>query len=54
MGLEVTPVDYAHVIQSGSESRTIMVRSPLTWTLSYTGFAPTRLPDLPQEQAAPW
>ena len=33
-------------IQSGSETRTIMVRSPLTWTLTYTGFAPTRLPEL--------
>ena len=32
--------------QSGSEKRTIMVRSPLTWTLTYTGFAPSRLPEL--------
>lgn len=45
-GLEITPVDYPHVIQVGSETRTITVRSPLTWTLSYAGFAPTRLPDL--------
>ena len=53
LGLEVTPVDYAHVIQSGSESRTIMVRSPLTWTLSYTGFAPTRLPELLKNKLRP-
>jgi hypothetical protein len=26
--------------------RTIMVRSPLTWTLTYAGNAPTRLPEL--------
>jgi hypothetical protein len=45
-GLEITPVDTAHVIQSGSDSRTIMVRSPLTWTLTYSGYAPTRLPEL--------
>jgi hypothetical protein len=44
--LEITPVDYVHVIQSGSESRRITVRCPLTWTLSYQGFAPGRLPDL--------
>ena len=41
-GLEITPVDTAHVIQS----RTIMVRSPLVWTLTYSGYAPTRLPEL--------
>jgi hypothetical protein len=46
LGLEITPVDYAHVIESGGEARTITVRSPLTWTLSYSGFAPTRLPEL--------
>jgi hypothetical protein len=45
-GLEITPVESAYVIQSGSDTRTIMVRSPLTWTLTYSGFAPTRLPDL--------
>jgi hypothetical protein len=45
-GLEITAVDTPHVIQSGSESRTIMVRSPLTWTLTYAGHAPTRLPEL--------
>lgn len=45
-GLEITPVDTAHPIQSGSNSRTITVRSPLLWTLTYSGFAPGRLPDL--------
>jgi hypothetical protein len=45
-GLEITPVDTAHVIASGSDTRTIMVRSPLTWTLTYSGYAPTRLPEL--------
>jgi hypothetical protein len=45
-GLEITAVDTPLAIQSGSESRTIMVRSPLTWTLTYAGHAPTRLPEL--------
>lgn len=45
-GVEITPVDTAHVIQQGSDTRTIMVRSPLTWTLAYAGYAPTRLPEL--------
>ena len=45
-GVEITPVDTAHVIQRGSDTRTIMVRSPLTWTLTYAGYAPTRLPEL--------
>jgi len=46
IGLEITPVDTPHIIQDGAETRTIMVRSPLTWTLSYAGYAPTRLPEL--------
>ncbi len=45
-GLEITPVDTPHTIEAGSGSRKITVRSPLLWTLSYSGFAPTRLPDL--------
>ena len=45
-GLEITPVDTALPIKSGAETRTIMVRSPLTWTLTYSGYPPTRLPEL--------
>jgi hypothetical protein len=45
-GLEITPVDTPYVIESGGETRTITVRSPLTWTLTYSGYAPTRLPEL--------
>lgn len=41
--LEITPVDYDHVATSGATTRTITVRSPLTWVLSYSGFAPARL-----------
>jgi hypothetical protein len=44
--LEIIPVEYTHVIQSGAQTKTINVRCPLTWTLCYAGFAPTRLPEL--------
>jgi hypothetical protein len=45
-GLEITAYEYPHVATAGSDSRTIMVRSPLTWTLTYTGFGPGRLQEL--------
>jgi hypothetical protein len=46
VGLEITPVEYVHAVPSGAETRRIKVRCPLVWTLSYSGFPPTRLPDL--------
>jgi hypothetical protein len=45
-GLEITPVDYVHEVVVGGETRRIAVRAPLTWTLSYTGFAPSKLAGL--------
>jgi len=51
--LEITPVDTPHLIQTGSQARTIMVGSPLTWTLTYTGYAPTRLPELLKTKLRP-
>src|SRR5580765_5286581 len=45
-GLEITPLDYYHVAQSGSDTRRIKVRCPLTWVLTYTDFPPTRLQEL--------
>lgn len=44
--LEITPHDYAHLASAGGDARTINVRSPLTWTLTYSGFAPSRLTEL--------
>jgi hypothetical protein len=52
-GLEITPVEYPHVVKAGSDSRTIMVRCPLTWSLTYSGYAPTRLPDLLKAKLRP-
>jgi hypothetical protein len=46
VGLDITPVDYPHVIKTGSDERTIMVRRPLSWVLTYSGFGPSRLADL--------
>ena len=45
-GLEITPLDYYHVAQSGADTRKIKVRCPLTWVLSYADFPPTRLQEL--------
>lgn len=41
--LEITPLDYAHMATAGADTRTITVRSPFTWILTYSGFAPSRL-----------
>ena len=44
--LEITAHDYAHVAETGAGTRSITVRAPLTWTLCYSGFAPTRFQEL--------
>jgi hypothetical protein len=46
LDLELTPVDYAYDAQVGAGTKRIMVRSPLTWTLTYAGFAPPRLREM--------
>jgi hypothetical protein len=46
IGLEITPLDYVHVVPVGAESRRIKVRCPLTWVLTYTDYPPTRLQEL--------
>ena len=44
--LEITPQEYSHVAKTGAETRTIQVRSPLSWVLTYTGYAPGRAQEL--------
>jgi hypothetical protein len=51
VGLEITPLDYYHMAQSGTVTRRIKVRCPLTWVLTYTDFPPTRLQDLLDSKA---
>jgi hypothetical protein len=46
LSLEITPVDYVHTAETDSGPRKITVRSPLTWTLTYGGFAPNRLQEV--------
>ena len=41
-GLEISPVEYVHQASTGPGSKAITVRRPLVWTISYSGFAPTR------------
>jgi hypothetical protein len=49
--LEITPLDYYHMAQAGSETRKIKVRCPLTWVLTYADFPPTRLQELLEAKA---
>ena len=44
--LELTPLEYVHVVNTNGQSRNITVRSPLTWVLTYSGFAPPRFKEL--------
>jgi hypothetical protein len=45
-GLEITPFDYTHVASADGATRNILVRAPLTWTLTYSGYGPSRLQEL--------
>ena len=44
--LEITPYDYTHVASADGSTRNILVRAPLTWTLTYSGYGPSRLQEL--------
>lgn len=44
--LEITPLDYVHLAQTEAGPRSITVRSPLTWTLTYAGFSPKRMQEV--------
>jgi len=46
VNLEIHPVEYDHDVKFGSETRTVVVRSPLAWVLSYSGYGPEVLPKL--------
>jgi hypothetical protein len=46
LSLEITPLDYVHLAQTDAGPRKITVRSPLTWTITYSGFAPNRLQEV--------
>jgi hypothetical protein len=44
--LEITPLEYPHEATAGADTRTIVVRTPLSWMLTYTGCSPARLREL--------
>ena len=44
--LEITPVEYQHVAETGGAPRSITVRCPLSWVLTYSGYAPSRAQEL--------
>jgi len=46
VNLEMHPVEYRHEAQVGAETRTVIVRSPLSWTISYSGYSEGVLPEL--------
>lgn len=45
-GLEFSPMDYEYHATHGQDSKSLTVRSPLKWILSYSGFGPGRLAEL--------
>jgi len=44
--LEIHPVEYDYDVHVGGDTRTVTVRSPLSWVLTYSAYGPTILPDL--------
>jgi hypothetical protein len=46
VALEVHAVEYRHQLQVPGESRIVVVRSPLKWTVTYAGQSPATLPEL--------
>ena len=45
-GIELSPVEYLHSATANGQSRSVSIRQPLTWTLTYNGFTPARLREL--------
>lgn len=46
VNLEITPVEYMHGARDGANTRNIAVKRPLSWTLAYSGCAPSRVAQL--------
>lgn len=44
--VEITPLEYAHVVTTDGESKTISVTSPLKWVVTYSGFSLGKLQEL--------
>jgi len=48
--LEMTPVEYAHVVANDGASKSITVTSPLKWALTYRGFGLSRFREILQHR----
>jgi hypothetical protein len=46
LSLALTPVEYVHMAQTDAGPRKILVRSPLSWTVTYDGFSPQHLQEV--------
>lgn len=44
--IEITPLEYEHVVSSDGQSKTIAITSPFQWVLSYSGFPLAKLREL--------
>ena len=44
--VEIHPAEYRHVVQVASSQKMIVIKSPLKWVLSFTGFDPEELQEL--------
>ena len=44
--VEITPLEYSHVVPTDGKSKTIAVTSPLKWVLTYSGFSLAKLQEL--------
>lgn len=45
-GLEIAAVEYSHAAKADSQTKTVVVTTPLRWVLSYAGHGPKRLREL--------
>lgn len=44
--IEITPVEYPHVVTADGQTKTIAVISPFKWVVAYAGFSPAKLQEM--------
>jgi hypothetical protein len=44
--LELNPMEYPYVLKTAGETKTVLIRTPLKWVLSYSEFTPARMKQL--------
>lgn len=43
---EIIPIEYTHLAKSDAGNKTVLVTSPLKWTVTYSDYSPKKLKDL--------